>query len=725
MTRPFWCVLTLLIASTSASAAAAADEGIPEAKLQELKAATVYVKVEGKQGMVTGSGFLMSVNGESGLVVTNRHVISAIPGLFTPKSYSLVFHSGTAKEQVRPAEVVAVCQEQDLAVLKVNGKDLPKPLDLAPAKLRETMTMYTFGFPLGSTLSKDRGNPAVTIGKGTIGALPQDEQGKLRHVQLDGELNSGNSGGPIVDGEGKLVGIAVSKIPGTKISFAIPPGELTEMLKGSAGTVEIRSLHVDKEKAELEVEVPLIDPLGFVKKVEVLLVRKDAVKGTLEKDKSGAWPKLPSAESLPVPIVNGKATTKITIKGGTQKLADYYLQSGYELAGGKPVYSKFVTQAINFSHEGTIRLDAAPPWITIAVKAAGFTVDMPTRPQILDIKTTKIGGLSLKTFQLGCITENGIYMVYRYELPSVLKPAQEGKFLDAFKEYYINEWDGKVTSEKTILSDWKKGNDFTIVSKLSSKTSLNIRARLFMDGKMVYLSTVMALPNAELAEDTGRFLGSLSVGEPKFRSSGTPEAEYPGTELKGWGVAIDPDKDCKFTPSEKNLTIQVPAKLHDLYFDGGPTNAPRVMQDVEGDFVATVKISGDFRVGTKSTNPKTSPFVGAGILLWANSDNYIRCERCYFNNGGRVTTGNLFEEREGGYGGASHSQYFPLGDCYLRVERKGSTIYGGSSADGKTWKDLKPIDTVWPKKIKVGLHIISSSNQPFTGKFEDFVVKTK
>src|SRR5579872_1993437 len=172
MSRPYWCVFLLLTSPTFVSAA---DEGIPEAKLQELKAATVYVKVEGKVGMATGSGFLIHVSGESGLVVTNRHVIAAIPGLFTPKSYTLVFHSGTAKEQVRPAEVVAVCQEQDLAVLKVTAKDLPKPLELIPARLRETMTMYTFGFPLGSVLSNDRGNPAVTIGKGTIGALPQDE----------------------------------------------------------------------------------------------------------------------------------------------------------------------------------------------------------------------------------------------------------------------------------------------------------------------------------------------------------------------------------------------------------------------------------------------------------------------------------------------------------------------------------------------------------------------
>ncbi len=231
MSRCSWFVLSVLM---SPACAMAADEGIPEQRLQSLKAATVYVKVEGKQGMVTGSGFLIHVNGETGLVATNRHVIAAIPGRFTPTQYSLVFNSGTRNEKVLTGEIVAISQEQDLAVLKVTSKNLPAPIDLTPTKLRETMTIYTFGFPLGEVLSKDRANPAATIGKGTIGALPEDESGKLRHVQLDGELNPGNSGGPIVDGEGKLVGIAVSKIPGTKISFAIPPAELTELQKGSA-----------------------------------------------------------------------------------------------------------------------------------------------------------------------------------------------------------------------------------------------------------------------------------------------------------------------------------------------------------------------------------------------------------------------------------------------------------------------------------------------------------
>jgi S1-C subfamily serine protease len=206
-----------------------AEDGIPARKLQELKAATVYVKVEGKEGTATGSGFLIRVEGETGFVVTNQHVVGAVPGLFTPEKFSLVFWGGTKKELARPAEVVAEDAERDLAVLKVTARGLPAPLDLSQkVKLRETMTVYTFGFPLGDLLAPARRNPAVTIGKGTVSSLREDERGKITEVQLDAELNPGNSGGPVVDPEGKLVRVAVAKIGGTKISFAIPPAELID-----------------------------------------------------------------------------------------------------------------------------------------------------------------------------------------------------------------------------------------------------------------------------------------------------------------------------------------------------------------------------------------------------------------------------------------------------------------------------------------------------------------
>ena len=72
------------------------------------------------------------------------------------------------------------------------------------------------------------------------------------------------------------------------------------------------------------------------------------------------------------------------------------------------------------------------------------------------------------------------------------------------------------------------------------------------------------------------------------------------------------------------------------------------MREVEGDFVITVKVVGEFRPGGKSTNPKTVPFNGAGILVWSDPDNYIRLERAAVNRRGKINTYVNFEEFEGG-----------------------------------------------------------------------------
>src|SRR5438067_10690161 len=83
-----------------------ADDGIPAKVLGELKAATVYVKVEGDGWSATGSGFLIQVDRETGLVATNHHVVSD-PSRKSYGKVSLMFRSGTKKEMTLPAEILA------------------------------------------------------------------------------------------------------------------------------------------------------------------------------------------------------------------------------------------------------------------------------------------------------------------------------------------------------------------------------------------------------------------------------------------------------------------------------------------------------------------------------------------------------------------------------------------------------------------------------------------
>jgi regulation of enolase protein 1 (concanavalin A-like superfamily) len=365
---------------------------------------------------------------------------------------------------------------------------------------------------------------------------------------------------------------------------------------------------------------------------------------------------------------------------------------------------------------------AQSQWEVVTSKEGGFSVEMPVNPSINRTRTRKRADGTTKVTVLGGKSDSGLYLVYKIELPTPVLKGTESRELDAERDAFAEEFNGKVIGEKKVLAGGKVGRDFTIRGKPAEETGvLTLRVRAYLDGKTVYAVMVGSAANRELPADAGRFLGSLVLGDAKARLTAPQEPELTGTELKGWGLAVDPDKDCKFTPTEKSLAIDVPAAMHDF---GGPLNkfnAPRVMREVEGDFVLTVKVVGELKPGPKSTNPKGVPYLSAGLLIWSDSANFIRLERAALLRQGKVFPQVAFLEQEGGYGGAVHNVAFPAaGDCYLRLERKGSRIHGAASSDGTSWKQLRPIDTVWQTKLRVGLSVISTSSEPFAVKFEEF-----
>ncbi len=218
----------------------------------------------------------------------------------------------------------------------------------------------------------------------------------------------------------------------------------------------------------------------------------------------------------------------------------------------------------------------------------------------------------------------------------------------------------------------------------------------------------------------------------------------PAAELPDWGRPIDPDQDCKFTLGPRSLTVELPASWHDL---AGPPllkfNAPRVLREVDGDFVLTVKVSGDFKPRPPTTSLLSVPYLGGGILLWSDSDNFIRLERATLVRDGQVVPHIAFLKQEGGEGKpVDYVMPFEENDCYLRLERKEGQILGAVSGDGADWKQLNPTgtlgkpeasaimpdymrtDTVWSSKLKVGLLAISTSSDPFSVKFEQIELKT-
>lgn len=150
-----------------------------------------------------GSGFIVS---KDGYIVTNNHVIEGADEisvkLYDDKEYD--------------AEVVGRDPKTDLALIKINAKDLV-PLKLGSSKQLKVGTwVVAIGSPFGLEQTVTAG---IVSAKGRIlGSGPYDD-----FIQTDASINPGNSGGPLLNLEGEVVGINTAIIKsGQGIGFAIP-----------------------------------------------------------------------------------------------------------------------------------------------------------------------------------------------------------------------------------------------------------------------------------------------------------------------------------------------------------------------------------------------------------------------------------------------------------------------------------------------------------------------
>ena len=190
--------------------------------IEQMKASTVRIVCKQTFGpSSSGSGV---ITGIGDTVVTNNHVIDCV----SSGGEVIVIQS---KEQRLPATVVWKSDDKDLAVLRLSGIIGGAVPAFAPGSMvSDAQTVYAMGFPGEADLSKES-LFLVKITKGIISA--RTSLNGLKVFQTDTAINSGNSGGPLFNESGQVVGINFlkAKSVGTEgIGFAIQSDEvMTEL----------------------------------------------------------------------------------------------------------------------------------------------------------------------------------------------------------------------------------------------------------------------------------------------------------------------------------------------------------------------------------------------------------------------------------------------------------------------------------------------------------------
>jgi regulation of enolase protein 1 (concanavalin A-like superfamily) len=195
----------------------------------------------------------------------------------------------------------------------------------------------------------------------------------------------------------------------------------------------------------------------------------------------------------------------------------------------------------------------------------------------------------------------------------------------------------------------------------------------------------------------------------------------------GWDKPIDPDGDCKFLRDKDGLTIEVPGMDHRLGIEVGRMNAPRLLRDVEGDFIVEVRVRGEFHPSVESAHEQFA-FVGAGLLLMNDENTYIRLERAANWRGDIVRAYANWELREEGrFVVRGNVNVKPLEDkdTFLRLERQGDKLLGSVSQDGKEWHALTPIEVKLLAKVKIGVAACTLQSKAFAPRFDCFQLKQK
>jgi len=193
---------------TTMSAAFLSD---PAARLR----ASVVGIANGRRGRRAAGGAAIAWSGD--LFVTSAHVVTA--------SHATIM---TPDGRAVPGEVVGRDAERDIAVVRAAGAGVPAAVAGDPYALRPGSLVFAVGHPFGV-------RDAVSVGVlQAVSPLPRgyglNGNGSFVWIQADVRLAPGNSGGPVGDAQGRVIGVAAMVVSG--MALAVPVPDVERFLSG-------------------------------------------------------------------------------------------------------------------------------------------------------------------------------------------------------------------------------------------------------------------------------------------------------------------------------------------------------------------------------------------------------------------------------------------------------------------------------------------------------------
>ncbi|MCB0014397.1 MAG: serine protease [Anaerolineales bacterium] len=201
-------------------------EPVAISALDQVQSAVVQIVAEGSfvdpyegqqlNAFGAGSGFFIS---ETGLILTNNHVVSGA---------AIIWVQVDGEETRRNARLLGVSECSDLAVLQIERRgDEAFPFLSWHENAAETgMNIYAAGYPLG--------DPEFTLTNGVVSKANANGNSVWASVDFvlehDATLNPGNSGGPLVTADAKVIGVNYAAVFNTNQYFAISFAEVQQIL---------------------------------------------------------------------------------------------------------------------------------------------------------------------------------------------------------------------------------------------------------------------------------------------------------------------------------------------------------------------------------------------------------------------------------------------------------------------------------------------------------------